>query len=158
MENNAMQQAQRAIVEALGFRKEHTGGGCMTYARHFAGGVHVMVTNADADLPDGTDWYVGVYDKDGEHLGAHWYGEPLDEYVAAINEAIAFAEKSIPSTDTLADEYRAWLNDNGLPDVCADELDLRLAMWQRWLTDFRARWEAVQEHEDFQQDCAARGA
>lgn len=153
----SMKQAQRAIAKALGFGEQHTGGGCMAYQRNFAGGVHVMVTNADFDLPDGTDWYVGVYDANAEHLGAHWYGEAIGDYISAINDAIAFADKSIPSTDKLSDEFAEWTIAQGLPNECAESLLLRIAMQKAWLEDFATRWEQVQAHEDFRQACATRG-
>lgn len=154
---NAMQTAQRAIVEALGFEQWQTGGGCMAYTREFAGGVHVMVTNGDCDLPDGTNWYVGVYDKNADPLEHTTQGEALPHYVAAVNEAIAFAEKSIPSTDDLADEYSAFLAKHRLPDTDADDLLCRIGSWKAWLEDFTKRWNEVQAHEDFEAAIAARG-
>lgn len=152
-----METAQRAIAEAFGFEQENTGGGCMAYVRHFVGGVHAIVTNGDADLPDGTDWLVGVYNADAEPLDFYRRGDALGGFVDAVCDAVRFAEANTPTTDALADEYAAWLANNGLPDLDAESLAIRVAVWSRWLGDFIRRWNEVQAKEDFERACAARG-
>lgn len=153
----AMRQAQHAIAKAFGFERENTGGGCLAYVRHFAGGVHAIVTDGDGDLPDGTDWLVGAYNADGEPLEFYRRGDCLNGYADAVRDAVQYAQANTPTTDALADEYAAWLAENNLPNECAESLLLSVLGWRHWLEDFVRRWNEVQAKEDFERACRARG-
>lgn len=55
------------------------------------------------------------------------------------------------SLECLSAEYQKWLSDNGLPDICAMDLqcaDIQLSSDQRaYLKDFSARWDAAEDRE-----------
>jgi hypothetical protein len=61
------------------------------------------------------------------------------------------------STEALTDLLTEYCDMNNLPLMSADELLLVLGAQWEWLIAFIARWNLVQDEEDFQSAIRARG-
>lgn len=77
-------------LEALGFERWHTGGGCWAMCRNCGDGRHyVLVSDDDASLPtDDGPLMIGLYDGDGDVPGS--FAEP-----ATVAELLATAKQWI---------------------------------------------------------------
>jgi hypothetical protein len=61
------------------------------------------------------------------------------------------------STEALTDLLVEYCDTNNLPLMSADELLLVVGAQWEWLQAFVARWDVVQDEEDFQSAIRARG-
>jgi hypothetical protein len=61
------------------------------------------------------------------------------------------------STEALTDLLTEYCDTNNLPLMSADELLLVVGAQWEWLQAFVARWDVVQDEEDFQSAIRARG-
>lgn len=61
------------------------------------------------------------------------------------------------STEALTDLLTKYCDTNNLPLMSADELLLVVGAQWEWLQAFVARWDVVQDEEDFQSAIRARG-
>lgn len=145
-----------ADLEAAGFYIHNTGGGCLAFARRLPDDNEVLVTDCDGGLDFDTDnWCVALYDPEtGDELQMHWRhsvsnqpthgAETIEAALAACMGANALA-----LFDALTDEYQAYCDKHGLPQLSATELLWEMTPEQKeqhggYVSGFIDRWEATQ--------------
>jgi len=157
MKRDVDAKAIEAIALVFGLKHEPTGGGCDAFIKHFAGGIHVVVTDGEMPhIPDSEQFAIGIYDADGDPIDGQRYGEGVGSFTVMLKQALELADKLVPTTDDLSRELEAWCKSNGREPQCADELLHELRHQVYWLEDFEKRWNEIQELEDFEQACARR--
>lgn len=141
-------------LERAGFSIHNTGGGCLAFARLLPDGNEVLVSDCDGSLHfDAANWCVALYDPEtGDELQMHWTHD--SELSAKGEETIEAALAACIGAnadalfDALSEEYQAYCDSHGLPQLSADELLWELTERQKrqhgdYLMDFINRWEAT---------------
>lgn len=139
----------RELAERYGLDIETIGGGAQMLSRYFASGTGVHVTCLDGGgLPASDNWHIGVHPANWDGDGGSLLFERRSDdggarsFPDTIDAALWTAEYGRRSIGALTEEYAAFLKEEGLPELSADELlheDLKPNQ-RRYVSAFLVRW------------------